>query len=1030
MTSLFQDENVSQAITQGGGCLTLHSKWKSAFDDSEASDNETEMKGENLASPEHAKGAGGETANGGGEQQVAATTRALELSRITENTSCKEEGKGESEKKQSLHIDIQLPLPSSSNAKTSSSPEQSKPVVIPPPPKIEPPPPPPDYVPLQHSASAPNFARPPVPLSPGPSPPADGPFTPPPPPQFAPPPPPLAASLQCTNASTSKGDPTDLQTPLMTRTVADMKSAVPGTVVAALTRYHPLQHSASAHSYVGSEYSAAPSPISGQRSTAKSPLLQEAKFLPPDPSPANQSEEPEEDDEEGEEEEDEEEDEEGEEDGDGEQEGAADKDGAGGEEDEEDGEEDEEEERVDDNEYVAAVCQYTTVLKETPPGFDDKKYEVNYMNLEQGAAANNVEPDKAWPSLHVTEKKKDEERRSNFSNERLIEYCDEEEEECNEAVSGKLAIHLDTGETSREFCINRVDDAHSRRSQTREESVTCGSELEKPLFIKKYQGRFFQTDVETSSDKSENEAPPVPPPRSKSKESSVVVGKTDRCCSPGLECNLIYDSVAADPDKVMEATSSTRATDARLPGSFGEGKNVEYLEKKEVKSVESSDRSQSKSSSSDKVKARMGSGGGVYRRLGVVSMPPAPDLGEEAAGKNEGARRISLDDLSDAFRGLNGATKKVHSGASAGCTKGTTTVVYNDYQSDDSILEERADSVTKNCHRRSKSEESLLDRAEARLMKDGTISQSRSRRNSPLSHSSSVHQHLVRGNTPDRCGGVQVAYSRRSQSRDRSLSKDQDGSSHAIKSRIPVPVRSLHDKEDVSSSIGEVLSDSHYVASPEPNSRALDSHHSYVSSRYSDRYQPSTYISSYVPHYSSHEYNPHTTTSSPYTSYRPTSAKDYTSRYNNFYSPAPVDPVESSSFLTSGSTSPRWRRRSYDHDSDYLRYQRRTSRAISDYPAPSSSAATSAALNRSRSRSRVSDYDAYTRREPADSYLSTYSSRPSQSNYLYGHSYSNYHEGGGAGGEVTMVSRQPRPPEYPPQSAEVSARTRRYQPDK
>ena len=48
--SRFQDENVSQAITQGGGCLTLHSKWKSAFDDSEASDNETEKKGENLAS--------------------------------------------------------------------------------------------------------------------------------------------------------------------------------------------------------------------------------------------------------------------------------------------------------------------------------------------------------------------------------------------------------------------------------------------------------------------------------------------------------------------------------------------------------------------------------------------------------------------------------------------------------------------------------------------------------------------------------------------------------------------------------------------------------------------------------------------------------------------------------------------------------------------------------------------------------------------------------------------------------------------
>ena len=139
------------------------------------------------------------------------------------------------------------------------------------------------------------------------------------------------------------------------------------------------------------------------------------------------------------------------------------------------------------------------------PGSDNnrnilKKYEVNYMNLEQGAATSNKEPEKAWPSLHVTENKKDEERRSNFSercqressNERLIEYCEEEDEECNEAVSGKLAIHLNTGETSREFCINRVDDAHSRRSQTREESVTCGSELEKPLFIKKYQGRFFR----------------------------------------------------------------------------------------------------------------------------------------------------------------------------------------------------------------------------------------------------------------------------------------------------------------------------------------------------------------------------------------------------------------------------------------------------------------------------------------------------------------------------------------------------------
>ena len=228
------------------------------------------------------------------------------------------------------------------------------------------------------------------------------------------------------------------------------------------------------------------------RSIAKSPLLQEPKLLPPEPSASNHSEV----------EEEEEEDE------------------------EEDDDEEEEEENVGparpDNDYVAAVCQYTTVLKETPPGFDDNKYEVNFMNLEQGT----TEERKAEPTVKVSE---DEERRK--LSPRLIEYCDDEEEcddEANIAVSGKLAIHLDTGETSREFCLNRFDESSGRtrdeRSHTREESLSCNSELERgdnreagPLFIKKYQGRFFQTDFEPS-DKSD--VAPVPPPRSKSKETS------------------------------------------------------------------------------------------------------------------------------------------------------------------------------------------------------------------------------------------------------------------------------------------------------------------------------------------------------------------------------------------------------------------------------------------------------------------------------------------------------------------------------
>ena len=75
---------------------------------------------------------------------------------------------------------------------------------------------------------------------------------------------------------------------------------------------------------------------------------------------------------------------------------------------------------------------------------------------------------------------------------------------------------------------------------------------------------------------------------------------------------------------------------------------------------EQSDRShsQSRSSSSDKIKNR--SLGGHYRRLGVVSMPPEDGHGQgQEAGtiigqgrvRAEVARRISLDDLSAAFQG-------------------------------------------------------------------------------------------------------------------------------------------------------------------------------------------------------------------------------------------------------------------------------------------------------------------------------------------------------------------------------------------
>lgn len=251
--------------------------------------------------------------------------------------------------------------------------------------------------------------------------------------------------------------------------------------------------------------------------------------------------------------------------------------------------------------------------------------------------------------------------------------------------------------------------------------------------------------------------------------------------------------------------------------------------------------------------------------------------------------------------------------------------------------------------RRSKSEESLLERVELRQVKEAT----RSRRSSPLSHSSSVNQHLSRQagerfiQASERCGGQMTGSGqRRSHSRERSEELSGPGGS---KSRIPLPVRILSDKDDLSSSGG----DSHFMASPEPTTGHVSSHvsgrdhvHSgYVSSRYSDRYQPSSsYMNSYNP---SHLYTDYTVTqSSVYGGYRPTSAKDY-NRYN-YYSTVNTEP---DSYLsgtgTGSSSSPRWRRRSYDHDSDYLRYQRRTSgrstgSTLADYPpAPTSGAATS-----------------------------------------------------------------------------------------
>ena len=225
--------------------------------------------------------------------------------------------------------------------------------------------------------------------------------------------------------------------------------------------------------------------------------------------------------------------------------------------------------------------------------------------------------------------------------------------------------------------------------------------------------------------------------------------------------------------------------------------------------------------------------------------------------------------------------------------------------------------------RRSKSEESLLERAELCGAKEAA----RSRRSSPLSHSGSVNQHLGRG-------VAQVA-SRRSHSREREH-RSSEAEQGAGRSRIPLPVHRHAQDKEAEQEVGR------YLASPEHAHTAAQG---YVSSRYCDRYQPAAggYISSYNP---SHLYTDYTVgQTSAY--YRPSSAKPDYPRYN-YYSSTVAAAAEPD--------SPRWRRRSYDHDSDYLRYQRRTSgrpstSALSDYPAPppaTTAASASSALTRSK----------------------------------------------------------------------------------
>ena len=369
--AMMDDDNVSQAMTHGGaGGMTLHSRWKSQFDDSEGSENETEMKGEQLQSPEHkqddgegigdAKELGSPTglqAAAGGvcpssPNRLLSPTKPLlprddppkcppppllNLKMTNEDATSPAKGTNTTATSQAATAAAST---HSSTTTTRSA------VVIPPPPQLAPPPPPPDFVPLQHSASAPSMA-PAVGASGtatdatgGRSPTTKGMsgFTPPPPPQFAPPPPPVTATLATAAATTttfSRQNNAPLAAPQRPALQHSISSGCVGT------------STADSHLHILQEHAARSCrPLAAAREDDESQ------------NEVRQEEDEEDDQQEGEGEEDEE--------------------GEG----EEDGEEEEGEEEEDyvQNEYVAAVCRYTTIVNDVPPGFDNENEDEGEKN--------------------------------------------------------------------------------------------------------------------------------------------------------------------------------------------------------------------------------------------------------------------------------------------------------------------------------------------------------------------------------------------------------------------------------------------------------------------------------------------------------------------------------------------------------------------------------------------------------------------------------------------------------------------------
>jgi len=223
--------------------------------------------------------------------------------------------------------------------------------------------------------------------------------------------------------------------------------------------------------------------------------------------------------------------------------------------------------------YVAAVCQYTTILKDAPPGFDNDDYEVNYHNLNnqdtntdnenETAANDHTSPGQHWSSPQINRssnpaaaanfvfsQQKEGFRLRASSTQKMDKSAGGNSNLTNtDPVIGMRAPRVSLGSSegrptparssSSERIIDNSTDFNATQGEVDDKCLIYStqdesSDVPQAVFIRPpARMRIFQTEVDDDEDEDddqdadeegeedEDDEPPIPPPRSKSKESSL-----------------------------------------------------------------------------------------------------------------------------------------------------------------------------------------------------------------------------------------------------------------------------------------------------------------------------------------------------------------------------------------------------------------------------------------------------------------------------------------------------------------------------